>query len=177
MAPHLRVRREWKYARGTQFVELSEKLCFWPLMKMAEQRWQLPRTLSPFSVAFSRSFSLLSLMPTRPPLQVFPFYRRNWIDTSISLIVSSLLRTTSLGNETSYVSFMSRNRIIFDLLAFTTQNMRQIWSTRRFSLSLSCDHLHKFSQTTQLSGKCLKDIQKAVLIFNVCFRIISDLSL
>lgn len=115
----------WMERKGYAICRAFRELCPWPVMKMAEQRWQLPGTLSTLSAAFSYLLSFFLSVLLVPPLQVYSLYRRNWIDTPISLILSSLFTTPSLGNEAFYVSF-TRNRMIFELLAFTTQNMWNI---------------------------------------------------
>lgn len=115
----------WMERKGYAICRAFRELCPWPVMKMAEQRWQLPGTLSTLSAAFSYLLSFFLTVLLAPPLQVYSLYRRNWIDTPISLILSSLFTTPSLGNEAFYVSF-TRNRMIFELLAFTAQNAWKI---------------------------------------------------
>lgn len=115
----------WMKRKGYAICRAFRELCPWPVMKMAEQRWQLPGTLSTLSAAFSYLLSFFLSMLLAPPLQVYLLYRRNWIDTPISLILSSLFTTPSLGNEAFYVSF-TRNRMIFELLAFAAQNAWKI---------------------------------------------------
>lgn len=111
----------WMERKGYAICRAFRELCPWPVMKMAEQRWQLPRTLSTLSATFSYPLSFFLYALLAPPLQVYSLYRRNWIDTPISLILSSLFTTPSLGNEAFYVSF-TRNRMIFELLVFIAQN-------------------------------------------------------
>lgn len=115
----------WMERKGYAICRAFRELCPWPVMKMAEQRWQLPGTLSTLSAAFSYLLSFFLTVLLAPPLQVYSLYRRNWIDTPISLILSSLFTTPSLGNEAFYVSF-TRNRMIFELLAFTAENAWKI---------------------------------------------------
>lgn len=115
----------WMERKGYAICRAFRELCPWPVMKMAEQRWQLPGTLSTLSAAFSYLLSFFLTVLPAPPLQVYSLYRRNWIDTPISLILSSLFTTPSLGNEAFYVSF-TRNRMIFELLAFTAENAWKI---------------------------------------------------
>lgn len=115
----------WMERKGYAICRAFRELCPWPVMKMAEQRWQLPGTLSTLSAAFSYLLSFFLTVLLAPPLQVYSLYRRNWIDTPISLILSSLFTTPSLGNEAFYVSF-TRNRMIFEPLAFTAENAWKI---------------------------------------------------
>jgi len=104
----------WMERKGYAICRAFRELCPWPVMKMAKQRWQLPGTLSTLSAAFSYLLSFFPSILLAPPLQVYLLYRRNQIDTPISLILSSLFTTSSLGNEAFYMIF-TQNKIIFEL--------------------------------------------------------------
>lgn len=130
----------WMERKGYAICRAFRELCPWSVMKMAKQQWQLPGTLSTLSAAFSYPFSyplsffLYALLRTAS-LQVYSFYRRNWIDTPISLILSSLFQVseTRLCVYAKWNDFRATS--IYKICKKTIVNINWILLYLLFSLS------------------------------------------